>query len=375
MQIVKGQNDRPGRRPRPPERIDTGDKLAGERFAAQLVARRVGRNAEQRLQHAALFAALADQRVVDAGANGFGRVAGHDAQHAAQQADAQAIGLIQLVGVGRGRGDLRAERRGQSLQSLVHQARLAQPGVAAQEDDVAAAVAQPIEDAAQQLPLPQPVDQRRVEPHLLEAARLDARAAAQDAIGRHWRSLALDLDAAQRLDLELPGHGAQGVFGDLNRAGQGGLLHARGDVDGVAQSTVLQPQVRADRADDDQAGIDTHAHVQLAGTRRQVGAKLGHAGDDLQRGQHGAAGVVLVGDGRAEEGQQPVAHEPGDGALIAVDGAHHALERAVDDVAPLFGVELLGQGGGAFDVAEEHSDHAALTGHCAGAAGGAELVL
>ncbi len=81
-----------------------------------------------------------------------------------------------------------------------------------------------------------------------------------------------------------------------------------------------------------------------------------------------------MGDGRAEKGQQPVAHQPGNGAFVAVDGAHHALERAVDDVAPLFGVELFGQGGGAFDVAEEHGDDAAFAGHCAGAAGGFELV-
>ena len=80
-----------------------------------------------------------------------------------------------------------------------------------------------------------------------------------------------------------------------------------------------------------------------------------------------------MGDGCAEEGQDGVAHQPGHRAFVLVDRLDHVLEGAVDDLGPLLRVELVGGGGGAFDIAEEHGDDAAFAHHGATGAGAAQL--
>ena len=54
--------------------------------------------------------------------------------------------------------------------------------------------------------------------------------------------------------------------------------------------------------------------------------------DDVQRGADCAFRVVLVGNGRAEEGQDRVAHQAGDGALVLVDGCDEKLKSTVHDL-------------------------------------------
>ena len=51
-----------------------------------------------------------------------------------------------------------------------------------------------------------------------------------------------------------------------------------------------------------------------------------------QRGVAGPHGVVLVGERRAEEGHDAVAHHLVHGALVAVDGLHHPLEHGVEEL-------------------------------------------
>ena len=70
-----------------------------------------------------------------------------------------------------------------------------------------------------------------------------------------------------------------------------------------------------------------------------------------------------MSQGRAKEGEDAIAHEAGHGAFIFVDGFDHMLKGAVDDLRPLFGIEVLGGGGGTFDIAEEHGHDAPLADH------------
>ena len=71
-------------------------------------------------------------------------------------------------------------------------------------------------------------------------------------------------------------------------------------------------------------------------------------------------GVVLVGERRAEERHDPVAHDLVDGALVAVDGLHHPLEHGVEELARLLGVAVGEQLHRALEVGEEHGDLLAL---------------
>ena len=74
----------------------------------------------------------------------------------------------------------------------------------------------------------------------------------------------------------------------------------------------------------------------------------------------GAHGVVLVGERRAEERHDPVAHDLVDGALVAVDGLHHPLEDRVEELARLLGVTVGEQLHRALEVGEEDRDLLAL---------------
>ena len=73
-----------------------------------------------------------------------------------------------------------------------------------------------------------------------------------------------------------------------------------------------------------------------------------------QGGIAGADRVVLVGDRRAEQGHDAVAHDLVDGALVAVDGLHHPLEDRIEQLARLFGVTVGQQFHRALEVGEEN---------------------
>jgi hypothetical protein len=79
-----------------------------------------------------------------------------------------------------------------------------------------------------------------------------------------------------------------------------------------------------------------------------------------ERREAGTDGVVLVGDGGAEERHDAVAHHLVDRALVAVDGLHHPLENGVQQLARLLGVTVGQKLHGALQVGEEHGDLFAL---------------
>ena len=79
-----------------------------------------------------------------------------------------------------------------------------------------------------------------------------------------------------------------------------------------------------------------------------------------QRGIARPHRVVLVGQRRAEERHDPVAHHLVDGALVAVDGLHHPLEDRVEELARLLGVAVGEQLHRALEVGEEDRDLLAL---------------
>ena len=74
----------------------------------------------------------------------------------------------------------------------------------------------------------------------------------------------------------------------------------------------------------------------------------------------GALSVILVRDGRAEEGHDAVAEELVDRALVAVDLVQHQLEGPGHEAVDVLGVEPLGERGEPRDVGEEDRDLLAL---------------
>ena len=152
-----------------------------------------------------------------------------------------------------------------------------------------------------------------------------------------------------------------GVRGDQDGAGLGQGLHAGGQVGGVPDGGVVHAEVIADLAHHYRTGVEADAELE-----RETVLSLDplpvalHRLLDGQGGMTGPLGMVLVGQGGAEEGHHPVAGELVDGALVAVDLGHQDLEAPVHDLVDLLGVQLLGEGGVVGHVREEDGDDLAL---------------
>ena len=70
--------------------------------------------------------------------------------------------------------------------------------------------------------------------------------------------------------------------------------------------------------------------------------------------------MVLMGERRAEQRHDPVAHHLVDGALVAVDGLHHPFEHGIEDLARFLGIAVGEQLHRALEVGEQHGDLLAL---------------
>ena len=166
---------------------------------------------------------------------------------------------------------------------------------------------------------------------------------------------------AERRDLHVPFGEAQGIGGDQDRARDGQVLHACGEVGRLPDRRVVHVEVAADGAHDDLAGVQADADLDRdALAPPEV---LGVLLDGLlhpERGIAGPDGVVLVGERRAEERHDPVAHDLVHGALVAVDGLHHALEDGVEEFSRLLGVAVGEELHRALEVGEEDGDLLAL---------------
>ena len=108
-------------------------------------------------------------------------------------------------------------------------------------------------------------------------------------------------------------------------------------------------------------GIEPHPHAERHGLARLERQRpVGHGAGNSEGGERGAPGMVLVGDGRAEERHEAVAQELVHRAFVAVHLRQGELEEAAQEVVHQVGAEALGEGGGAHEIAEEHGHRLAL---------------
>src|SRR5262252_9306664 len=123
---------------------------------------------------------------------------------------------------------------------------------------------------------------------------------------------------------------------------------------GLADGGVVHAEIAADGSDDDIAGVESDPDLDTCpvGVTRFFRVLLDrflHA----QRRVAGAHGMVLVGDGRAEERHDAIPHDLVHGAFKAVDRVHHALEHGVEDLPRLLGIAVGEELHRALEVGEE----------------------
>jgi hypothetical protein len=172
----------------------------------------------------------------------------------------------------------------------------------------------------------------------------------------------LDVEGTEVPELDVAAHQRRRVVGEVDLARFGQCLHPLGQADGIPDGGVLHPEVVGDRADDDLAGVEPDADGE--GEPSLPGQFVGVAGEllpEMEGGEAGPPGVILVGDRGAEERHDAVAGELVHRSLEPVDAVAEDLEVALHEPAPVLGVQALGQFHGADEVGEEHGHVLALT--------------
>ena len=172
---------------------------------------------------------------------------------------------------------------------------------------------------------------------------------------------ALDLGASQVLQPEVALDEPRRVLGETDVPRFGQRLHALRQADRVPLRRVVHAQIVADPADHDLARVEADAHPERdAVPHAHLVGIFAHGVAQVQRRVAGALRVVLVRDRRAEERHDAVAGVLVHRALEAMDAVGEDREEAVEDLVPLFGIELLGQIHRALHVGEEHGHLLAL---------------
>ena len=144
-------------------------------------------------------------------------------------------------------------------------------------------------------------------------------------------------------------------------AGFGERFHALRQANIVAKRGILQAEIVADPADHHLARVEADADVEpdaVAGAHAL--GKGTHGVADVEGGEAGSLGVILMRDRRAEQRHHAVAGELVDRALEPMHAVGRDPEKVFDDTEPSFGIEPLGEGHRAFDIGEQHGDVLAL---------------
>jgi hypothetical protein len=71
--------------------------------------------------------------------------------------------------------------------------------------------------------------------------------------------------------------------------------------------------------------------------------------------------MIFMGDRGAEQGHNPIAHNPVHGALVAVDCLNHAFEHGIEELLRVFGIAISKQLHRTLDIGEQHGHLLALT--------------
>jgi len=183
----------------------------------------------------------------------------------------------------------------------------------------------------------------------------------------------LDRHRAERGDLDEALGQVQRLGGKPDAAGRRQLLHACRQVRRLAHGGVVHAEIAADRAHHDLSGVDADADLHLHALR--VAQLIGVAPHDLlhpERGIARAHRVIFMGQRRAEERHDAVAHHLVHGTLVVVDGLHHAFEDRVEKLPRILGIAVGEQFHRTLEVREE--DRHLLTLTFQGGLGGQNLL-
>ncbi len=233
---------------------------------------------------------------------------------------------------------------------------LADAGLAGDDHDLAPPEARRLEGEIEARQLHPSADERGSD---LDARHAILAALGAERVGHDRPLLPAELHRPDLAEREVAVCEAERLLRDVDLAGRGRGLEARGGVHGVAHDAVLGD--RADVPGDDEAAVDADAEAELDRAivlhARGVARELAlHA----ERAAERALRVVLVRDGRAEDDEDGVADELLDRPVVGERVFGEVLEDRRDGLLEDLGVELLGERREAHDIREEHGDEPTL---------------
>jgi hypothetical protein len=171
----------------------------------------------------------------------------------------------------------------------------------------------------------------------------------------------LDVERPEILEVEEPAREIRRRLREVRGSGRREVLHPRREADGVPDGGVLHVQIRTDAADHYLAGVqsdpDGEAQALLAAQLPCVQAeRVAQVQGRVAR----APGVVLVRDRCAEDRHDAVTGVLVDGPFESVDAFREDRVEAVEDPAPILGIDVLGEVHRALHVREHHRHLLAL---------------
>ena len=256
---------------------------------------------------------------------------------------------------------------------LPHQPRLAHAGLADQGHELAMPRGGAAERLAKLLDLGLAPDEAGEPPGGGGLEPRTQRARPEHLVDLDGRLQTLDRHRSEGLDGDEALDEAERVRGQEGGAGAGELLHAGREVRGLSHRRVVHAEIAPDGPHDDLPRVEPDANLRPdpEGPPNLFGIASDrplHVEGRVARPHR----VVLVGERRAEERHDAVAHHLVDRALVAVDGLYHALEDGVEELPGLLGVPVGQQLHGPLEVSEKYRDLLALA--FEGGLGGEDLL-
>ena len=259
-------------------------------------------------------------------------------------------------------GDARQPLGAHRAAQRVDERRLADPWLAADENDLAVALFLGLlPGAAQQPDLLVTADEREIRRRGFEL-RVLLLAQAGDApdlnrFGDAFERMRAEPLAGKDVADEIVRSGA-----DQNGVGTGEALQTGGEVGRVADDRLLARGAFADRlADHHEPARDTDAHGEAGPVAAGYpGVERRHRFEDREASANRALGVLLLRVRVAEINEDAIAHELGDVAIETPDSFAHRLLIGADHIAHVLGIEPRREVGRIRQVAEHHGQVAAL---------------
>ncbi|MDX2489355.1 MAG: hypothetical protein QNK41_02690 [Desulfosarcina sp.] len=179
---------------------------------------------------------------------------------------------------------------------------------------------------------------------------------------RLWRLFAFNSDLTQALKLKIFFYQSIGTVRNKNAPGFRQAFHSRGQIRRIPHCRVIHTKVIADSTHNNRSGVQTDSHLKIQPELRlNLPTVLGQRFLNGKGGMTCPLGMVLMGQGSAEECHHTVPGELINGPFIFMDFLHQNLKAPIHDLMNRFGIQFFRKGSKPGDIGKEYGDQFSFT--------------